>query len=178
MSNKISRRFRVIKRRVVRVYNEMFAIIKKSYDDDIFMNALTKNVRRVARVRKKIEQWRRVRDMIAAINHVAHHRANVANAKMRRFQNFLIQFKEKAKTAKWRLDFIEIENKKLFNILEAKRVKIENEFFEKTIDTSIKITKKSKWKKIETKNEADVVTTIENKYETKSFMNRLTIAIA
>ena len=56
MLNKISRRFCVIKRRVVRAYDEMFAIIKKSYDDDIFMNALTKNARRVARVRKKIEQ--------------------------------------------------------------------------------------------------------------------------
>ena len=56
MLNKISRRFRVIKRRIVRAYNEMFAIIKKNYDDDTFMNALTKNVRRVARVRKKIEQ--------------------------------------------------------------------------------------------------------------------------
>ena len=28
------------------------------------------------------------------------------------------------------------------------------------------------------KDNADVITTIENKYETKSFMNRLTIAIA
>ena len=28
------------------------------------------------------------------------------------------------------------------------------------------------------KNEVDVVTTIENEYKTKSFMNRLTIAIA
>ena len=28
------------------------------------------------------------------------------------------------------------------------------------------------------KNEADVVTTIENEYKTKSFMNHLTIAIA
>ena len=33
----------------------MFAIIKKDYDNDIFINTLTKNVRRVARVRKKIE---------------------------------------------------------------------------------------------------------------------------
>ena len=56
MSIKISRRFRVIKRRIVRVYNEMFAIIKKNYDNDIFMNALIKNIRRVARVRKKIKQ--------------------------------------------------------------------------------------------------------------------------
>ena len=78
---------------------------------------------------------------------------------------------------KWRLDFVEIENEKLFNIFKTKRVKIENKFFEKTIDISIKITKKLKWKKIETKNEVDVVMTIENKYKTKSFMNRLTIMI-
>ena len=97
---------------------------------------------------------------------------------MRQLQNFLIQFEKKIKIAKWRLDFAEIENEKLFNIFKTKRVKIENEFFKKTINISIKITKKSKWKKIETKNEADVVTTIEDEYETKSFMNRLTIAIA
>ena len=81
------------------------------------------------------------------------------------------------KTVKWWFNFAEIKNEKLFNIFEIKRVKIENEFFEKIIDISIKFTKKSKWKKIETKNEIDVVTTIENKYEIKSFMNRLTIAI-
>ena len=40
----------------MRAYDEMFAIIKKDYDDDIFMNALTKNVCCVARVRKEIEQ--------------------------------------------------------------------------------------------------------------------------
>ena len=34
----------------------MFAIIKKNYNNDIFMNVLIKNVRRVIRVRKKIEQ--------------------------------------------------------------------------------------------------------------------------
>ena len=56
MSIKISQRFRVIKRRIMRAYNEMSAIIKKNYDDDILMNALTKNVRRVVRVRKKIKQ--------------------------------------------------------------------------------------------------------------------------
>ena len=116
--------------------------------------------------------------MTAAINHVTHHRANVANAKMRRFWNFLIQFEKKAETAKWRFDLAEIENEKLFNIFETKRVKIENEFFKKIIDISIRITKESKWKKIEMKNEVDVVTTIENEYETKSFMNRLTIVIA
>ena len=38
--------------------------------------------------------------MIVAINHVAHHRANVVNAKMQRFRNFLIQFEKKAKIMK------------------------------------------------------------------------------
>ena len=37
------------------------------------------------------------------------------------------------KTAKWRFDFVEIENEKLFNIFKAERVKIENEFFEKKL---------------------------------------------
>ena len=78
---------------------------------------------------------------------------------------------------KWRLDFAEIENEKLFNILKAECVKIENKFLEKKVDISIKITKKSKWKKIKTKNDIDVVMTIENKYEMKSFMNRLMITI-
>ena len=55
MSIKISRQFCIIKRRTVRAYNEIFAIIKKNYNDNIFMNALIKNIRRVARVRKEIE---------------------------------------------------------------------------------------------------------------------------
>ena len=97
---------------------------------------------------------------------------------MRRFWNFLIQFEKRIKTAKWRLNLVKIENEKLFNIFEAERVKIENKFLEKTIDILIKITKKSKWKKIEMKNEADVATTIENEYKMKLFMNRLMIAIA
>ena len=116
--------------------------------------------------------------MIVAINHVAHHHANVVNAKMQQFWNFLIQFEKRTKIMKWRFDLVKIENEKLFNIFETKRVKIENEFFKKTINISIKITKKSKWKKIEMKNDVDVVTTIKNEYETKLFMNRLTIAIA
>ena len=178
MSNKISRRFRIAERRAIRVYDEMSAIVKKKYDDDILLNALTKNARRVVRMRKKIEQWRRARGMIAAINHVTYHRANVVNAKMRRFRNLLIQFKKRAKTAKWRLDLAEIENEKLFNIFETERVKIENEFLEKEVDISIRITKKTKWKNIKMKNEVNVVTTIEDEYKTKSFMNRLTIAIA
>ena len=155
----------------------MFAIIKKNYDNNIFMNALIKNVHHVVRVRKEIEQWCRVRDMIIAINHVAHHRANVINAKMWQFWNLLIQFEKKMKIIKWRFNLAEIENEKLFNIFEVERIKIENKFFEKIIDISIRITEKSKWKKIETKNDVNVVTTIENEYKTKLFMNRLTITI-
>ena len=56
MSIKISQRFCVIKRRIVRAYNKMFAIIKKNYNNNIFMNALIKNVRRVVYMRKEIEQ--------------------------------------------------------------------------------------------------------------------------
>ena len=96
---------------------------------------------------------------------------------MWQFQNLLIQFEKKVKAMKWRFDFAEIKNEKLFNIFETKRVKIENEFFEKRIDISVKVTKKSKWKKIKTKNDVDVITTIKNKYEMKSFINRLTITI-
>ena len=81
------------------------------------------------------------------------------------------------KITKWRFDLVEIENEKLFNIFEIKRVKIENEFFKKKIDILIKITKKSKWKKIKMKNDIDVVTTIENEYETKLFINYLMIII-
>ena len=55
MSIKISQRFYIIKRQIMRAYDEMFAIIKKNYNNDIFMNALIKNVRRVIRMRKKIE---------------------------------------------------------------------------------------------------------------------------
>ena len=90
----------------------------------------------------------------------------------------MIQFEKRTKTAKWRFDFVKIENKKLFNIFEAEHVKIKNEFLEKTADISIKIMKKLKWKKIKIKNDVDVVTTIENEYKTKSFINCLTIAIA
>ena len=78
---------------------------------------------------------------------------------------------------KWRFDFAEIENKKLFNIFEAECVKIKNEFLKKTTDIFVRFTKKLKWKKIKMKNETDVVTTIENEYKTKSFINCLTIAI-
>ena len=52
----------------------------------------------------------------------------------------------------------------MFNIFETERVRIENKFFEKIIDILIRITKKLKWKKIETENETDVIMTIENEY--------------
>ena len=54
MSIKISRRFRVAERRAIRAYNEMSAIVKKEYDDDILLNALAKSARCVARMRKEI----------------------------------------------------------------------------------------------------------------------------
>ena len=56
MSNKILRRFKIVERRAIRVYDKMSIIIKKKYDDNIFLNALTKNARRVVRMRKKIKQ--------------------------------------------------------------------------------------------------------------------------
>ena len=66
--------------------------------------------------------------MINVISHIIHHRTNVANAKMKRFRNFLIQLKERTKTAKNQLRFFETENQQLLNILEIERVKIETEF--------------------------------------------------
>ena len=68
-----SDRFCIIERRIMRAYNEIFAIIKKNYDDDIFMNTLIKNVCRVAYMRKEIKQWYRVCNMIVAINYVAYY---------------------------------------------------------------------------------------------------------
>ena len=56
MSNKISQRFRIVEQRAIRVYNEMSIIVKKKYDNDIFLNALIKNIHRVIRMRKEIKQ--------------------------------------------------------------------------------------------------------------------------
>ena len=56
MLNKISRYFRIVKQRAIRVYNEMSIIVKKKYNNDIFLNALIKNARRVVRMRKNVEQ--------------------------------------------------------------------------------------------------------------------------
>ena len=97
-------------------------------DDEILFIVVNKFDRRVVRVRKKMKQWRRIRDMINVISHIIHHRTNVANAKMKRFQNFLTQLKERAKTTKNRLRFFEIENQQLLNILEVERIKVETEF--------------------------------------------------
>ena len=72
---------------------------------------------------------------------------------------------------------MEIENEKMFNILEIKHVKTENKFFKKTIEISTDVKKKLKWKKIKMKNKANVATTIENKYETKLFISCLMIMI-
>ena len=66
--------------------------------------------------------------MINIINHITHHRTNVANAKIKRLQNFLTQSKERAKTAKNRFRLFEAENQQLLNILEIERIKIETEF--------------------------------------------------
>ena len=66
--------------------------------------------------------------MINVISHIIHHRANVANAKMERFRNFLIQSKKRTKTAKNRFRFFEIENQQLLNIFEVKRIRVEIEF--------------------------------------------------
>ena len=47
--------FRIVKRRAIRVYNKISINIKKKYDDNIFLNALIKNVRRVVRICKNIK---------------------------------------------------------------------------------------------------------------------------
>ena len=69
-------------------------------DDKILFVVVDKFDRRVVRVQKKMKQWRRIYNMINVISHIIHHRTNVANAKMKRFQNLLIQSKERAKTTK------------------------------------------------------------------------------
>ena len=53
---KISRYFQIVKRRAIRVYNEMSTIVKENYNDEIFINALIKNICRAVRMRKEIEQ--------------------------------------------------------------------------------------------------------------------------
>ena len=47
---------------------------------------------------------------------------------MKRFRNFLIQSKEKAKTTKNRLRFFKAENQQLLNIFEIERIRVKTEF--------------------------------------------------
>ena len=152
-------------------------------DDEVLFIVVDKFDRRVARVRKKMKQWRRIRDMINVINYIIHHRANVANAKMRYLRNLLIQSKEKAKTAKNQFRFFETENQQLLNIFEIERVRIETEFNDEmmrnratTTTMKKKNEKKKKWKKFE--NDANVVTTIKNEFEMMFFLNHLIVTIA
>ena len=88
--------------------------------------------------------------MINIINYIIHHRINVANAKMRRFRNLLIQSKEKAKTTKNRFYFFKTENQQLLNIFEIERIKIEIKFNDEMIKnraTTTTIKKRTKKKK-------------------------------
>ena len=55
------------------------------------------------------------------------------------------------KIMKWRLDFAEIENEKLFNILEIERVKVENEFFKKKLTFRSKLRRKRNEKTLKQK---------------------------
>ena len=71
--------------------------------------------------------------MIIVINHIIHYRTNVANAKIKRFRNFLIQLKERAKITKNRFRFFETENQQLLNIFKIERIKIETKFNDKII---------------------------------------------
>ena len=152
-------------------------------DDEALFVVVDKFDRRVVRVRKKMRQWRQARDMINVINHIIHHRTDVANAKMKRLWNLLIQSKERTKTAKNRLRFFEIENQQLLNIFEVERIRIETEFDNEmmrdratTTTMKKKNEKEKKWKKFE--NDASVVTTMKNEFETTFFLSRLTMTIA
>ena len=154
-------------------------------DDEILFVVVNKFDRRVVRVQKKMKQWRRIRDIIIIISHIIHHRANVANAKMKRLRNLLIQSKERAKTTKNRFRFFETENQQLLNILEIKRVKVETESDDEMMRNRVTTTtmkkkneKKKKWKKFKNDENDDVMTTIENKFKTTFFLNRLMMTIA
>ena len=89
--------------------------------------------------------------MINVISHIIHHRTNVANAKMKRFRNLLIQSKEKAKTTKNRFRFFETENQQLLNIFEIERIRIETEFNDEMMRnraTTTTMKKKNEKKKV------------------------------
>ena len=152
-------------------------------DDEILFIVVNKFDRRVARVRKKMRQWRRTRDMINVISHIIHHRTNVANAKIKRLRNFLTQSKKRTKTTKNQFYFFEIENQQLLNIFEIERIRVETEFDDEmmkdratTTTMKKKNEKKKKWKKFE--NNASVVTTMKNEFKTTFFLSRLTMTIA
>ena len=89
--------------------------------------------------------------MINVINYIIHHRANVANAKIKRLRNFLIQSKERIKTMKNRFRFFEAENQQLLNIFEIKQIKVETKFDDEIIKNRVTTTtmKKNKKKKKE-----------------------------
>ena len=121
--------------------------------------------------------------MINIINHIIHHRANVANAKMKRFRNLLTQSKKRAKTTKNRFRFFKAGNQQLLNIFEVEWVKIKIESDDEmmrnratTTTMKKKNEKKKKWKKF--KNDENVVTTMKNEFATTFFLNRLTMTIA
>ena len=152
-------------------------------DNETLFIIINKFDRHVVCVRKKIKQWRWIRDMINVINHIIHHRANVVNAKMKHFRNFLTQSKERAKTTKNWFRFFETENQQLLNILEIKRIKVEIKFNDKMVKSCAtmitmkkKNEKKKKWKRF--KNDEDVVTTMKNEFATTFFLNRLMMTIA
>ena len=92
--------------------------------------------------------------MINVINHIIHHRTNIANAKIKRFRYFLIQSKEKAKTMKNRFHFFEVKNQQLLNIFEVKRIKIETEFNDEMIKN--RATTTTMKKKNEKKNDENL----------------------
>ena len=98
-----------------------------------------------------MRQWRWIRDIINVINHIIYHWINVANAKMKRFRNLLIQSKEKAKTTKNRFYFFEVENQQLLNILKIERIKIKIEFNDEMMRnraTTTTMKKKNEKKKV------------------------------
>ena len=136
----------------------------------------------VACVRKKMKQWRRIYDMINIINYIIHYWTNVANAKIKRFRDFLTQLKKRAKTTKNRFHVFKAKNQQLLNIFEIERIKVEIEFNDEmmknraTTTTMKKNEKKKKWKKFE--NDENVVTTMKNEFATTFFLNRLTMTIA
>ena len=101
---------------------------------------------------------------------------------MKRFRNFLIQLKERAKITKNQFRFFETENQQLLNIFEIKRIKIEIKFDDEIMKDRATTTtmkkKNEKKKKFENDENDDVITTIENKFETMFFLNRLMMMIA